>query len=90
MVKIIVSTSWDDGSLLDNKLITLLEKYNLSGTFYYCKSTTQLNDSMIKDIFLKYEIGAHTLTHRRLTDISNDMAVEEIRSSIGTDSREIL
>ena len=27
-------TSWDDGNILDLKVATLLQKYNLPGTFY--------------------------------------------------------
>lgn len=81
MGKIIVSTSWDDGNMLDYKLVSLLEKYNLSGTFYPCKSTTRFDDRMIKDIFLKYEVGAHTLTHSKLTEISINKAAEEIKKS---------
>ena len=81
MRKIIVSTSWDDGNKLDFKLLSLLEKYNLCGTFYFCKSTTEFDNNMIKDIFLKYEVGAHTLTHPKLTEISKNRAIEEIRKS---------
>ena len=38
MSKLIVTTSWDDGSRLDLKLAELLEKYGISGTFYVPKT----------------------------------------------------
>jgi len=80
-MKRIVTTSWDDGNKLDLKLLNLLNKYNLKGTFYIPKSSElkSLTDQEIKLIAETQEIGAHTLTHSDLTKLSS---AEEISKEI--------
>jgi hypothetical protein len=34
MKNVVVTTSWDDGHKLDLKVSELMQKYNLTGTFY--------------------------------------------------------
>jgi peptidoglycan/xylan/chitin deacetylase (PgdA/CDA1 family) len=79
----IVTTSWDDGHILDLKLARLLEKYNIKGTFYispfYLKH--KLTKDEIREISEYHEIGAHTLTHRTLTSLPINEAEKEIRGS---------
>ena len=41
MKQIIVTTSWDDGHPLDFKIASLLEEYNLKGTFYIPKANCE-------------------------------------------------
>lgn len=65
MIKI---TSWDDGCVFDNKIVALLEKYNLPGIFYIpnnCQlAEEQSLDSLeIKELSKKFEIGGHTFSH---------------------------
>ncbi len=84
---IIVTTSWDDGHILDLKLSRLLLKYNLKGTFYISpknqefKKNELLGISDLQNLNNKFEIGAHTLTHPTLTKISLENAAEEISLS---------
>lgn len=77
----IVTTSWDDGSSFDTKLLLLLDKYNINGTFYLSKSTTSLDNNMIRLISKHYEIGAHGLNHSKLTELPGDMVREEVEGS---------
>ena len=82
-IKMIFTTSWDDGNKLDLKLIKLLDKYNLKATFYIPKSCQfkSLSDRKIKEISKNYEIGAHTLTHQELSEINLKKAKSEITNS---------
>jgi peptidoglycan/xylan/chitin deacetylase (PgdA/CDA1 family) len=87
MKKIIVTTSWDDGHKLDLKLAKLLKKYNINGTFYVCPDNREFNksdllsDEEIKQLSEGFEIGAHTVTHPRLTKVSLEEAEREISES---------
>lgn len=83
MNNIIVTTSWDDGNKLDLKLIELLNKYGLKGTFYVAKehSRGSLSSREIKELGQIQEIGAHTLSHPHLTSLSEEKASEEIVGS---------
>lgn len=83
MSKLIVTTSWDDGSKFDLTLIKLLEKYGIKGTFYIPKTSLdnrlEKNDLMIIDKM--HEIGAHTLNHVDLSIVPIDKAKTEIEGS---------
>lgn len=66
------------------KLIKLLKKYNLKGTFYVplnLESKT-INEKDIRKLSEDFEIGAHTLNHKDLTAISLDDAKKEILYSL--------
>jgi peptidoglycan/xylan/chitin deacetylase (PgdA/CDA1 family) len=78
-----VTTSWDDGDILDLKLASLLEKYNIQGTFYIAKDyrKERLSDKEIKTLSQRHEIGAHTLTHPDLRTLSREEKVREIKGS---------
>ena len=83
MQKIIITTSWDDGHKMDLKLLSLLNKYNLKGTFYIpknCEFKSLTNDE-IKEINKSQEIGAHSLSHLDLTKLSLSQAKKEIGGS---------
>ena len=85
--QIIVTTSWDDGHKLDLKLAKLLKKYGIKGTFYISPKNREfseedlLSDEEIIKIDRDFEIGAHTMTHPRLTKISEKQAFNEIIES---------
>ncbi len=85
--KTIVTTSWDDGHILDIKLANLLKKYNIAGTFYIApknqeiRSTKRLKDEQVVSLSRHFEIGAHTLTHPQLPKISKRQAAAEITQS---------
>ena len=78
-----ITTSWDDGHRLDLRLATLLEKYDLLGTFYIARDylPERLTESEITQLAQRHEIGGHTITHPRLLDITLDDARYEITES---------
>lgn len=84
---VVVTTSWDDGHKLDLRLATLLKKYGLHGTFYVSpldhefKKADRLSSDDIKRLAKDFEIGAHTMTHPRLTTVSDRQAYREISKS---------
>jgi len=79
------TTSWDDGYRDDLRLATLLEKYGMTGTFYVCPvpqhKQTMLTKDEIKSLSDRHEIGAHSITHPKLSKISSEQARKEIRDS---------
>jgi hypothetical protein len=87
MNKVIVTTSWDDGHVLDMKLAALLRKYGLKGTFYISPLDRQmapeerLTSDQILELSKNFEIGAHTMTHPDLSQLSDREAGKEILDS---------
>lgn len=80
---LVVTTSWDDGDVLDLKLVSLLDRYNIKGTFYITKDyrKERLSDEDIKTISRRHEIGAHTLTHPDLRSCTREQKIQEIQGS---------
>lgn len=78
-----ITTSWDDGHPLDLRVADMLNQYDIVGTFYVAKDylDTRLSESEIRELSKRHEIGAHTMTHPVLTDISLDQARIEIEDS---------
>lgn len=58
--KIRFDSSWDDGDVLDIKIVELLRKYNLPGTFYI---PGLISDPAILEIYEGFDIGGHTVSH---------------------------
>lgn len=85
--RVVVTTSWDDGHILDLKLSELLRKYAIKGTFYISpfnrefKKSQLLSKEQIVLLGKNFEIGAHTMTHPRLGKLRSDMAQKEIKGS---------
>ncbi|MFY9527632.1 MAG: polysaccharide deacetylase family protein [Candidatus Acidiferrales bacterium] len=82
----IVSTSWDDGHPCDLRLAEALAKRNLSATFYVPLANKEgrsvLHATALREIVSQgFEIGAHTLSHRVLSGLSDEELAEEVRGS---------
>ena len=81
-----VTTSWDDGHVLDLRLADLLAANGLPGTFYVAPRNVELptrerlSDEATRGLAEAFEIGGHTLNHRRLGHLSPDAAWEEVVS----------
>lgn len=79
---LIVTTSWDDGQRTDVKLAKLLTKYGIKGTYYITKSYRDILEKQdVVEIDQEHEIGAHTLNHMDLTEVSISEAKREIEGS---------
>ena len=82
-----VTTSWDDGHVYDIKLAQMLKQYNIAGTFYISPENRELlelerlNKEEVIELSKNFEIGAHTVTHPRLSKITDSEAGHEIAGS---------
>lgn len=78
-----ISTSWDDGHVLDRRVADLLNQYHLRGTFYIARDYLQdrLSESQIAQLAQEHEVAAHTLTHPVLTQIDINAARKEMIDS---------
>lgn len=87
MTPVLVTTSWDDGHILDLRLAQLLKQYGIAGTFYIAphdiesKPDERLTDEQIETLSKDFEIGAHTMTHISLTEVPDEQARSEIAQS---------
>jgi peptidoglycan-N-acetylglucosamine deacetylase len=79
----IVTTSWDDGDVLDERVADLLDKHGIRGTFYLARSfrPNRLPEKNIRALAKRHEIGAHTLSHPDLTVLSRAAKRNEIEGS---------
>jgi len=83
--RVLVTTSWDDGHVLDECLADLLNRYEIPGTFYLAPRNVELAEGdrltprAIAALADSFEIGGHTLTHRRLPTLPDAEAREEIQ-----------
>jgi peptidoglycan/xylan/chitin deacetylase (PgdA/CDA1 family) len=80
---LIITTSWDDGTVTDLKLAELLQKYGIKATFYISKVPSQnlLKETELKELDKNIELGAHTMSHPDLTNIPLSEAKREIEDS---------
>jgi peptidoglycan/xylan/chitin deacetylase (PgdA/CDA1 family) len=79
----IVTTSWDDGDVLDMRVADMLDAHGMKGTFYIAKDyrSARVSDADIRTLAQRHEVGAHTLTHPRLTELSRQEKEHEIVGS---------
>jgi peptidoglycan/xylan/chitin deacetylase (PgdA/CDA1 family) len=79
--KILITTSWDDGSLYDLKLAQLLQKYNVPAMLFIPAENPERNvvsPSQIRELRNFTEIGSHTYHHRYLNQTNIEEAEKEI------------
>jgi len=78
-------TSWDDGYLLDLRVADLLDRHEMQGTFYICPAAQHaaemLTKDQIKGLSSRHTIGAHSMTHPKLTQIPPKETSREIHES---------
>ncbi|WP_264564859.1 polysaccharide deacetylase family protein [Flavobacterium sp. N3904] len=74
--------SYDDGRSEDRRLVKLMNKYNLIGTFHLNSNklglTNYLNKAEIKELFTGHEVSVHSANHPFLTTLSKIDIVYEI------------
>jgi peptidoglycan/xylan/chitin deacetylase (PgdA/CDA1 family) len=81
--KTYITTSWDDGNILDFRLADLLARHGLRGTFYIPRdaSTGVMSETQVRELSANFEIGAHTMRHVFLDTAEDPVAEREIRDS---------
>jgi peptidoglycan/xylan/chitin deacetylase (PgdA/CDA1 family) len=89
---LLVTTSWDDGSVLDLRIAELLDRHGAKGTFYvprsfdgqtgkYAAYDRRLSEAEMRQLARDHEIGSHSLTHRRLAGAPEPVQRHEIVDS---------
>ena len=84
-----LTTSWDDGSIYDRRLVDIFNKYGIKGTFNLnsgkfglSKEQTgrhgYIDESEVKSLFAGHEVAVHTVTHPWLQRQSDDMILSEV------------
>lgn len=79
---ILITFSWDDGSVEDMRMVDLSVKLSIPGMFFIPASNPErgvLGKSEIREIYASgFEIGAHTYSHRYLSELSISEGEQEI------------
>ena len=77
--------SYDDGTIHDRRLVQLMNKYQLIGTFHLNSNKLNtdnpfnyLNKSEIKNLYKGHEVSVHSANHPNLPDISKNEVINEI------------
>ncbi len=89
-----VTFSFDDGVTQDIRLIAILNKYGLKGTFNINSSLLglkgelvrnnvrishdKINPSQVKEVYAGHEVAVHTLTHPNLTGENDEAVVYQV------------
>lgn len=85
MSRLNFTMSWDDGSPYDLRLADLLLKYNLASTFYIPKNNIEgipvVTSKELTELSKHFEIGAHTIDHVRLNNLSHEEITSQIQQS---------
>ena len=82
-----ITTSWDDGGILDIKIAELLSRYNLPGTFYpvvdWIGKEGYMSWQQIIELDKKgFNIGSHTMSHPQdLKPLFDEQLFFEIQNS---------
>src|SRR5262245_19497458 len=83
----VLTTSWDDGHRCDVQLARMLKEHKLKATFYVATENQEfakqdlLSLAEVRELSQDFEIGAHSMTHRRLPEISEQEVAREIVES---------
>ena len=85
-----ITFSFDDGVTQDIRLIEILNKYGLKGTFNINSSLlglpgnlgtinhTKVEASKVKEIYAGHEVAVHTLTHPNLTTLNEEEIIRQV------------
>ena len=80
-----VTTSWDDGDKADLRIAELLSSSGIPGTFYvpvlpFREKKNALDAAALRSLSaLRFEIGAHSVSHRNLSKLSGQELENEVR-----------
>lgn len=82
---LVVTTSWDDGGVLDLRMADLLAEHGMRGTFYVpvrWKGDSAMSEADLQSLSATgMEIGGHTFNHVVMTSLSKYAAWEELTTS---------
>lgn len=82
-----VTSSWDDGSIHDPRLLEVFRSRRLRGTFHLNSGLLRgpgredaffLEEAEVAGLYAGQEIAAHSLTHPNLWTLSDDLVLHEL------------
>lgn len=78
-----ITTSWDDGHVLDFRVAELLTKHGLTGTFYIPQHAQYgtMSPNQVRQLSENFDVGAHTIDHLPLTELPDAEAHRQISES---------
>ena len=86
-----ITFSFDDGVIQDRRVVAILEKYGLKGTFNlnserfdltfttswgFTRSTIPASE--VKELYKNHEVAVHTLTHPNLTEQTEEEVIRQV------------
>jgi len=89
-----LTLSYDDGTVHDRKLVELMNRYGIRGTFNLNSGTfsmkeiaerdgrktdfSRIDADEVKSLYQGHEVASHTLTHPSLTELPSNMVAAEV------------
>lgn len=78
-----VTFSFDDGLIYDIRLVALMNKYKVKGTFNISlgllgTKEVYLSPQQVKEVYKGHEVAAHAYTHKDLTKCDDESVIREI------------
>lgn len=77
-----LTLSYDDGQVHDRRLVEIMNRYGVRGTFHLNSGKFNaepfLSSDEIAGLFKGHEVSIHTVTHPHLTMVPKEMLVEEV------------
>lgn len=78
----VLTLSYDDGKQEDRRLVQMLNRYHVKGTFHLnyglMDQDIRINKEEIKDIYKGHEVASHSMTHPTIARCPLPMTVQEI------------
>lgn len=78
----VLTLSYDDGKTVDRKLLAILNKYGIKGTFHLNSGLLDKGDRVIadeiKELYSGHEVAAHTYTHPTIERCPDEQILQQI------------
>ncbi|RTE11336.1 polysaccharide deacetylase family protein [Paenibacillus whitsoniae] len=78
----VLTLSYDDGNVADRKLVEILNRYGLRGTFHLnsglLDTGERISAAEVRSLYQGHEVSAHTLTHPTIERCPNEQIVYEV------------
>ena len=77
-----LTMSYDDGTIFDERLIEIFDKYAIKGTFHLNSGLLgthrRIKADEVKDLYKNHEVAIHGVLHKHLSHLPEQCMVEEI------------
>ncbi len=82
-----VTSSWDDGTVHDRRLVQLFREHGFKGSFYLCSDRfcdqeggdpRCISSEEVRTLYKGFEVGSHTVTHPRLWTLPPEVIFAEM------------